>query len=108
MHRKGTAIITVLLASAVLLVVCLSLASLAMLNLNLAGNYSSKSQSLLIAEAAVSQLIAELDRAQQDDDSSGSTDPSLIKHVDLTARYALQPVFPVGAERFPGDVAITF
>jgi hypothetical protein len=104
--RQGTALITVLLASAVLVVVCFSLATMAVLNLNLAGSFSTRAQSLLMAEAAAQQLMAELDRAQQSD-AGNATELTGVKGPDLRARFA-QPVFPEGTNRFPGEVTITF
>lgn len=105
--REGTALITVLLASAVLLVICMALASVAILDLNVAGSYSTRSQSLLMAGAAVNQVIAELDRAQQLDDGN-ALDLNDVKKVDLLARFQQNPVFPDGGANFPGDVYVTF
>jgi hypothetical protein len=105
-QERGTALVTVLLACSVLLVVCLSLGSLSILNLNLAGGYSIKQQSLLMAEAAVAQLKSELDKAQQAD-TGNAVEMEGANRPDLLARFQ-NPVFPEGADRFPGPVTITF
>jgi len=110
LKKRGTALATVLLASGVLLVVCMALGTMAILDLDVSSSYSMRSQSLLMAEAAVNQLIAEMDRAQEREIEEGGgsgLEMSDLPRLDLLARFR-DPVFPAGANRFPGEVFITF
>lgn len=106
-HHRGSALITVLLVSALLIVVCFSLASTAMLNLNLADAYQTQTQAMLIAQAAVHQISSELDDAAATA-TSGATSGDGDERLDLLARFSGKPVFPTGADRFPGTASVTF
>ncbi|MHB2021696.1 MAG: hypothetical protein ACYCW6_32620, partial [Candidatus Xenobia bacterium] len=94
--RRGAALATVLVVSSVLLLLCLALASLCVLNLNLANTYSSDTQALLLAQAAVAQLVSEEEKHQAALTAGGKANPLTVQtdHFDLTARFD-NPVFPV-------------
>lgn len=103
--RRASALLTVLLVSSLVLVVCLSLATTCVLNLNLASSFSTSSQSLLVAQAAIAQFTREADRFYE----QGAFSPTrtTVEVPDWKTRFR-QPVFPSGAERFPGGACITF
>jgi len=88
-----------------MLVVCTSLATLCVLNLNLSSNYATTSQSLLLCQAAVAQFIEESDRFYAD--SYFTSTSSKFRTPDWKTRFR-KPVFPSGAEQFPGEASITF
>src|SRR4051812_23635130 len=97
--RRGAALATVLLASGVLLVVCISLATMAVLDLNLAGSYATRTQSLLMAQGAINQLVSEVDNVQLATTGSG-TDLSNTPRLNLLERFR-RPDFEHRAEDFP-------
>lgn len=97
--------LTVLLVSFLILVVCLGLATLCIINLNISSAWSTSNQSFQIAQAAVAQFWQESDRFYQNNLFTSTT----VKYTlpDWKERFR-QPVFPTDADRFPGEAFITF
>lgn len=94
-----------LLVSTLLLVICLSFATMSVLNLNLSSAYRNSTQCRFLAMAATTQVCSELAsfRRQGWRSPLDAERPSL----DLLERYR-KPVFAKGAENLPGEVVVTF
>ncbi len=108
MRRRGpggAALAGVLLMSALLIVVCFSLATLSVLNLNMSRAASTTAQARALATAAVNQITTEL--SNMPGASTAGPLSATRPRVDLVERFK-RPVFPSGAEHLPGTVAITF
>ncbi|MEW6281908.1 MAG: hypothetical protein AB1758_25100 [Candidatus Eremiobacterota bacterium] len=95
MFRSGVALSSVLSVSAVLLIVCFTLAMVALYDLSLASNLRHQVAAEQIARAAVSQFVSEA-RLQPD------------PPVDFWRRRFEKPVFPDGGSDLRGAARITF